>query len=40
LPDVKAKVLVKGRINEAFSIGDEKLMVLVEESVETKDGNK
>jgi len=40
LPNVKSKVLVKGRIDEAFPIGDQKLMVFVEESVETKDEHK
>ena len=40
LPEVKSKVLVKGRIDEAFPIGDQKLLVFVEESVEKKDRNQ
>ena len=34
LPDVKSKVRVKGTVDQAFSVGDEKLIVFVAESVE------
>jgi hypothetical protein len=37
---VRSQDIVKGRIDEAFPAGDQKLTVFVEESVETKDGNK
>jgi len=37
---VKSTVLVKGRIDEAFPLGDQKLVVFVEESVEKKEGKK
>jgi hypothetical protein len=40
LPDLKSKAIVKGRIDDAFSLGDQKLMVFVEESVETKGKKK
>ena len=40
LPELRSRVLVKGKINEAFTIGDQKLLVFVEESVEDKGGNK
>jgi hypothetical protein len=33
-------VSVKGRIEDAFSLGDQKLVVFVEESVEKKTGDK
>ena len=36
LPAVKSSALVKGRIDDAFPLGDQKLTVLVEESVETE----
>lgn len=32
LPEVRSKVRVTGRIDEAFSIGNQKLLVFVEES--------
>jgi hypothetical protein len=38
LPEAKSNVLVKGKIDEAFPIGDQKLLVFVEESVEEKAG--
>ena len=38
LPEAKSNVLVKGKIEEAFPIGDQKLVVFVEESVEEKGG--
>ncbi len=38
LPETKSKVLVKGKIDDAFPIGDQKLLVFVEESVEEKSG--
>ena len=36
LPEVKSTVLVTGRIDEAFPIGDQKLLIFVEESTEKK----
>jgi len=38
LPGAKSNVLVKGKIDGAFQIGDQKLVVFVEESVEEKGG--
>jgi hypothetical protein len=40
LPEVRSKVGVKGKIDESFSIGEEKLLVFMEESVEEKIKNK
>ena len=40
LPEVKSSALVKGRIDDAFALGDQKLMVFREESIEKKDKNK
>jgi aspartyl-tRNA synthetase len=40
LPEAKSTVSVKGRIEDAFSLGDQKLVVFVEESVEKKTGDK
>ncbi len=40
LPEVRSKIRVKGRIDEAFPIGDQKLLVFVEESVEEIGRNK
>ncbi len=40
LPEVKSSALVKGRIDEAFALGDQKLTVFMEESIEKKDKNK
>ncbi len=40
LPEVRSNVLVKGRIDTAFPVGDQKLLVFVEESVEEKGRNK
>ena len=36
LPGIKSSAIVKGRIDDAFPLGDQKLTVLVEESVETE----
>jgi hypothetical protein len=36
LPGIKSSAIVKGRIDDAFPLGDQKLTVLVEESVEEK----
>ncbi len=36
LPGIKSSVTLKGKIDNAFSLGDQKLTVLVEESVEGK----
>ncbi len=36
LPEVKSTVLVTGRIDEAFQIGDQKLLVFLEESIEKR----
>ena len=40
LPEVKSSAIVKGRIDDAFALGDQKLMVFREESIEKKDKNK
>jgi uncharacterized protein YdeI (BOF family) len=40
LPEVRSKVSVKGKIDDAFAIGDQKLLVFAEESVEEKGRNK
>ena len=40
LSEIGSRVLVKGKINENFTIGDQKLLVFVEESVEEKGRNK
>ncbi len=36
LPGLKSSAIVKGRIDDSFPLGDQKLTVLVEESVEEK----
>jgi hypothetical protein len=36
LPEIKSNVGVKGRIDDAFALGDQKLVVFVEGSVEKK----
>jgi hypothetical protein len=40
LPEIRSRVLVKGKIDEAFTIGDQKLLVFVEESIEEKGRDK
>jgi hypothetical protein len=40
LPEAHSQVRVKGKIDEVFSVGDEKLLVFVEESVEKEGGAK
>jgi uncharacterized protein YdeI (BOF family) len=40
LPEVRSTVHVKGSINEAFPVGDQKLVVLAGEFVEEKGGSK
>ncbi len=40
LPEVKSTVLVKGRIDTAFPVGDQKLVILSQESPEEKGVNK
>jgi hypothetical protein len=40
LPELKGMVRVKGKIDEAFPIGDLRLLVFVEESFEAKGTNK
>ncbi len=40
LPAIKSIVRVKGRINEVFAIGEQKLVVLAEDSVEEKNAPK
>jgi aspartyl/asparaginyl-tRNA synthetase len=40
LPEVRSSVRVKGRIDEAFAVGDQKLVVFVAESVEEEGGKK
>jgi hypothetical protein len=37
---MRSNMSVKGRIDDAFPLGDQKLMVFVEESVERKDQSK
>ena len=36
LPEVKSEVRVKGRVDQTFSIGDQKLVVFVAESLDVK----
>ena len=36
LPAVKSSALVKGRVDDAFPLGDQKLTVLMEESIKEK----
>ena len=36
LPETKSVISVKGKIDDAFTIGDQRLVVFVEESVEKK----
>jgi len=40
LPEVRSQILVTGKIDNAFPIGDEKLLVFVEESAEEKGKDK
>ncbi len=40
LPELRATVKIKGRINDAFPVGDAKLVVFSEESFEEKGSNK
>jgi len=40
LPEVRSTVRAKGNIDEAFQVGDQKLVVLEGEFVEEKGGNK
>jgi hypothetical protein len=40
LPEVKSSAIVKGKMDDAFALGDQKLVVFMEESVVTKDKNK
>ncbi len=40
LPEARSKVLVTGKIDEAFPIGDQKLLVFMEESIEEKGKGK
>jgi hypothetical protein len=40
LPEVRSSVRVKGGADEAFPVGDQKLVVFVTESVEAISGNK
>jgi len=40
LPEIRSRVLVKGKIDQTFTIGDQKLLVFVEESIEEKGRNK
>jgi hypothetical protein len=39
LPEVKSSALVKGKMDDAFALGDQKLVVFMEESIEKKDKN-
>ncbi len=36
LPEIRSTVSVKGKIDEAFPIGDQKLLIFVEESIERR----
>ena len=36
LPEIRSTVSVKGKIDEVFPIGDQKLLIFVEESIEKK----
>ena len=40
LPEVTSQAAVTGKIDEAFSVGDENLTVFVEESIEEKGRSK
>ena len=40
LPELKSMLQIKGRIDEAFPIGDLKLLVFLEDSFEEKGRNK
>lgn len=40
LPEIKSGVRVKGRINQSFPFGDQKLLIFNEESFQQKDANK
>jgi hypothetical protein len=40
LPEIRSNVGVKGRIDDAFILGDQKLVIFVEGSVEKKDKSK
>ncbi len=40
LPAIKSTARVKGRIDEAFPVGDQKFVVLTEESLDEKAGGK
>jgi aspartyl/asparaginyl-tRNA synthetase len=40
LPEVRASVRVKGKIDEAFQVGDQKLVIIAAESVDQEGGNK
>ena len=40
LPEVKSSALVKGKMDDTFALGDQKLMVFMEDSIEKKDTNK
>jgi hypothetical protein len=39
LPEVKSNAIVKGKMDDAFALGDQKLVVFMEESIEKKDKN-
>ena len=40
LPEMRSTVGVKGKIDDAFPIGDQKLLIFMEELIEKKDGDK
>lgn len=40
LPEIRSTVSVKGRIDDAFPLGDQKLLIFVEESIEQGSRNK
>ena len=40
LPELRSTVIVKGKIDESFTVGDQKLLAFIEESMEVKGKNK
>ncbi len=40
LPEIKSEVRVRGRVDETFSIGDQKLVVVVAEAIDMKEKEK
>ncbi len=40
LPDIKSVMIVKGRLDDSFPLGDQKLVILKEDSAEKQDKSK